>query len=217
MLEKLSINTKIERLYNLAKDYVLEAIYPDLRGAVMRYDTKKDFILLRYYLDRKPNESDYKSANKVMTNILSLYTLLFDMPRLETIKVECVHSVIPFHKLNELDNVLFAREIITKETIIASARRALWGQIYPAIRQIAVRYDPKEKLILLRYYLDRPPKEDDYESVRMVMGELVASFDMSNFQTEREVCIYSTAPPNKLDPLDGILYARREYDLEDVS
>ena len=213
---KTKIST-IKAISTFARGEVIETAYALLRGVLMHYDEKKKIISLHYYLDREPTQIDYQIANQTMHNIIAWAMQYFKLPPFEKIEVQCLYDFIPFHELNTMDRVVYASEIVTEEAIIASTRIALWGVIYPAIRQIAIKYDPKEKLILLRYYLDRPPREIDYEEASSVMAEIISNFDVSNFQTVKEECIYSTAPQNKLDPLDGILYARREYDLEDVS
>ena len=104
----------------------------------------------------------------------------------------------------------------TRQDIVLSLANGTIGEIYPAIRQISFRYNKEKKALYLLVYLDREPREDDYETARYISGNVFGDY-WGFFESIQEECIYSTAPQNKLDPLDGILYARREYDLEDVS
>ena len=52
--------------------------------------------------------------------------------------------------------------------------RALIGEIYPAIRAIAISLSDDRKL-LIRYYLDRPPTDFDWESLEVVATNISAS------------------------------------------
>lgn len=89
------------------------------------------------------------------------------------------------------------------------------GEIYPNIRAIAVQLDEDNNL-LLRSYLDREPTEGDLDSLYYI------SDNVSDYTTDTEVasfkreCVYSMEPLNELNPLDCLLYERREYNLEEV-
>jgi hypothetical protein len=86
---------------------------------------------------------------------------------------------------------------------------ALLGEIYPEIRAIAVKYDEQDKSLLIRYYLDRKPIEDDFENISILATEIEAAF--GNFLKICETeCIYSDKPIGRLDYLDGWVYARKE-------
>jgi hypothetical protein len=87
--------------------------------------------------------------------------------------------------------------------------RILLGEIYPEIRAIAVKYDEQDKDLLIRYYLDREPTEDDFESISIVATEIEAAFGNSLKKCETQ-CIYSNKPIGRLDHLDGWVYARKE-------
>ena len=96
------------------------------------------------------------------------------------------------------------------EDIYLALQTSLLGEIYPDIRAIVVGYNPTEKKVILRYYLDREPTEDDYESAKIVLSSAAAEFPIYAFDEEVEECIYSDLPGNELDPLDGMVYARKE-------
>ena len=64
---------------------------------------------------------------------------------------------------------------------------------------------------MLRYYLDRAPTEEDYESVSVVMTKFISQFRHSAFNTIKEECYYSRLPQSQIDSLDGFVYSRLEY------
>ena len=49
------------------------------------------------------------------------------------------------------------------EWLILWTWQALIGEVYPSIRAIALQYS-ETNCLLIRYYLDREPTEDDYEN-----------------------------------------------------
>lgn len=93
--------------------------------------------------------------------------------------------------------------------------RCLKTEIYPAIRAIVASFNSDSNQLLIRYYLDREPRDADYESLEILAcevgtayGDLLKKIDID--------CQYSTAFFKDMDSLDGFIYARRENDLEDV-
>lgn len=99
--------------------------------------------------------------------------------------------------------------------LVLSLSRVLLGEIYPNIRAIALKYTIEKKHLVIRYYLDREPTDFDYESIDIVAMELSSGSAGVYFDKCDVECIYSAEPKGKLEPLDGFIYARREYDLED--
>jgi hypothetical protein len=95
---------------------------------------------------------------------------------------------------------------INYESVFLSVQRALWGEVYPAIRAIAV--DFSENHIHLRYYLDREPNQGDKEGISCVMCEVMADFTTHLFGTEE--CIFSLEYMRDLEPLKGFAYVRKE-------
>jgi len=91
--------------------------------------------------------------------------------------------------------------------------RALLGEIYPNIRAIAASFS-EDKELRVRFYLDRPPIEFDYESLADIVG-LVLSNASSNedIRSVKEECEYSTITQGELNALGGLVYARREYEI----
>src|SRR4051794_19206127 len=89
---------------------------------------------------------------------------------------------------------------------------ALLGEIYPAIRAIAVGFSTS-RVLTLRAYLDREPTVDDHENMSCVLTEIFARTSSNDEITAAtEECVFSEQLLGKLDPLDGFVYARREYD-----
>jgi hypothetical protein len=97
--------------------------------------------------------------------------------------------------------------------LVVSIWRALLGEIYPHIRAIAVGLSP-EKVLILRYYLDREPVDFDSESISVVAINVSSSLPLDLVGRIDVDCQYSSLPFGKLDCLDGLIYCRREYDLE---
>ena len=90
---------------------------------------------------------------------------------------------------------------------------ALIGEIYPEIRAIVVGFSEENEL-LIRYYLDREPIEDDYDSVDMLISEVLANTSSASEITYyKGECIFSKEHMSELNQLDELIYARREYSL----
>jgi hypothetical protein len=90
---------------------------------------------------------------------------------------------------------------------------ALLGEIYPNIRAIAVSFSDNREL-RVRYYLDRKPTRFDFESLGYVMTHVLSNASSNeDIKSVKEECEYSTLPLGELNKLDGIVFARREYDI----
>jgi hypothetical protein len=89
---------------------------------------------------------------------------------------------------------------------------ALLGEIYPAIRAIAVAFSDS-RVLKVRAYLDREPTEDDHENMSCVLAEIFANTSSNDeIVAATEECVFSEQRIGQLDPLDGFVYARREHD-----
>jgi hypothetical protein len=92
-----------------------------------------------------------------------------------------------------------------------SIGRALLGEIYPAIRAIAVSFSSTNELTI-RYYLDRDPTQFDFESIDVLLANVVAGAPGgARIDAIVDECVRSDNKLKDLDALDGLLYARREY------
>ena len=99
------------------------------------------------------------------------------------------------------------------EWLRVSFQRALLGEIYPAIRAIAVAFDGSRKLTI-RYYLDREPTDFDRDSLSMVVASIYADTSSnSEIPAVAEECVHAQGKIGTLDALDAFVYARREYDI----
>jgi predicted glycoside hydrolase/deacetylase ChbG (UPF0249 family) len=88
-------------------------------------------------------------------------------------------------------------------------QRALLGEIYPNVRKIVASLSENNEL-LVRYYLDREPNESDYESIETLQTELSAMTTRQEIRTSNGECVYSNLPSGKLDPLQGIIFSRKD-------
>lgn len=90
--------------------------------------------------------------------------------------------------------------------------RALLGEIYSAIRGIAISLS-SDNILTVRYYMDRDPLDFDHESMEVVatnISSLVGLDKVSRIELE---CEHAFGPIGRLDCLDGFVYCRREYDM----
>ena len=69
----------------------------------------------------------------------------------------------------------------------------LTGEIYPAIRAIAVGYSPKSKVLLFRAYFDREPTKDDIENMEVVVTNISSTTNRDQIATAEIECIHSKA------------------------
>ena len=96
------------------------------------------------------------------------------------------------------------------EWLVIWVWQSLLGEIYPEIRAIALRYDT-EKNLLIRYYFDREPTEDDIENIEIVVTNILAHTSSNNeIVSLQEEAIFSNENFSDLDILDGLVYARKE-------
>ena len=104
--------------------------------------------------------------------------------------------------------------MVTRQELYLWVCSALVSEIYPEIRAIAIKFSESREL-LLRYYLDREPTEFDYDSIDMVMSEILANTSSaSDITYHKTECIFAEKHMQELDRLDLFVYARREYALD---
>ncbi len=91
--------------------------------------------------------------------------------------------------------------------------QSLIGEISPEIRAIALQFNSERNLVL-RYYFGREPDEDDIESIKCVISNIYAHTSSNKeINIIYEEVIISTVQMKDIDPLDGLIYARRECNL----
>ena len=89
--------------------------------------------------------------------------------------------------------------------------RALFGEIYPSIRAIAISLNESRHLVI-RYYLDRESSEMDQESMEVVATNISAAIGLDRISRIELECQFEVCPLGQLDYLDGFIYCRREYE-----
>ena len=102
------------------------------------------------------------------------------------------------------------QQAINRLDILLALQSALLGEVYPSIRAVVYKYSSETKQFLLRYYLDREPIDDDYESAGNVVAEFISNFKFSDFDIVKEECVYSNDPISMFDIMDGMVYCRKE-------
>jgi hypothetical protein len=101
------------------------------------------------------------------------------------------------------------------EWLVLWVWQSLIGEIYAAIRAVALRYDSNNSLII-RYYLDREPIAEDYESLECVVTNILAHTSSNNqVKNVKEEVVFSSERLSNLDVLDGLVYARKECSDDD--
>lgn len=100
---------------------------------------------------------------------------------------------------------------VEREKILLTLQSSLLGEVYQELRAVVFRYSYEHRHFVIRYYLDREPNEDDYESVGNVVAEFISNFKHSNFERIEEECVYTKDSISELDIMDGMVYCRKEY------
>jgi len=100
--------------------------------------------------------------------------------------------------------------------LIVCLWRALLGEIYSAMRAIAVSLS-ENRVLMIRCYLDRHPSKMDYESMEVVATNISASTGLDLIARIDINCQYASASLGAVDCLDGFIYCRREYDIKEIT
>jgi hypothetical protein len=85
----------------------------------------------------------------------------------------------------------------------------LIGEIYPSIRAIAIALS-KDKTLLIRYYLDREPTDEDFESMEIVATNVSSAIGSEPIEHIDIDCQMGVGPIGNLDTLEGLIYCRNE-------
>jgi hypothetical protein len=97
------------------------------------------------------------------------------------------------------------------EWLVLCVWRALIGEIYPAIRAIAISL-ADDRALHICYYLDRQPTDFDWESLEVVATNISASIGQEKICRISLECKFESDSIGKLENLGGFVYCRREYD-----
>ncbi|GHV03684.1 hypothetical protein AGMMS50229_03420 [Campylobacterota bacterium] len=112
-------------------------------------------------------------------------------------------------------NTITSIKLLTKQEILLALLYAIQGEVYPAIRAIAYRYDPDTQHFMLRHYLDRNPLQKDYECIKNVLSKFVANFVSYQFNKVDAENHYFRDRTAEIDSLDGFVYVRKELYIDD--
>lgn len=91
----------------------------------------------------------------------------------------------------------------------------LLGAITDDVRAVAIKWNEKDKYLLLRYYFSSFPSDEDKKMASDALAEIVshACFEIKKAESE---CVHSLAPVKELDQLDGWLHLKKENDRLDI-
>ena len=101
---------------------------------------------------------------------------------------------------------------VLPDKLVLCVWRALLGEIYPAIRAIAISL-ADDRTLRICYYLDRRPTDFDWESLEVIATNISASIGQEEISHIDLDCKFVLGSIGCLDCLDGFIYCRREYDL----
>lgn len=111
---------------------------------------------------------------------------------------------------------------MTADTLAILARfpifmqRALWDEITPGIRAIAMGWDPSDLTMRARFVFDRPVTDDDWETVWLVETEIIAD-SLSEMTTEFTAEFSSSRPLTHRPGETWWAYVRQEPHAADGS
>jgi len=91
------------------------------------------------------------------------------------------------------------------------------GEIYKNIRVISISYNSDLKYVMMRVYLDRIPTEYDTDAACEISSYIADAVTTYKYIIDciEEECIFSDEPYDQMEIEGHMIYARREYDLED--
>ena len=102
----------------------------------------------------------------------------------------------------------------SRDSLVLSLNRALWGEVHPELRQASIEADPALKIVKLRFEYDGEPTERALESCTAAAAECIADFPEPWELEEQHVgCPF----PQKLSPLQYLVYLRAERHMAEPS
>jgi hypothetical protein len=93
------------------------------------------------------------------------------------------------------------------DEVIVWALTSLIGEIGPNMRMIALGYEPQN--VTFRFYMSREPNEDDKEAAEIVCVNFESGHP-TRLNSLNVEFVVTDEPFGKLDPLDFVLFCRRE-------
>lgn len=116
--------------------------------------------------------------------------------------------IIPVMITSYLSKRWIIKEKQGHERIINSASRAIQGNLQSNIRAIAIGY--RYNRLMLKYYLDSLPSEQDKEMLSDIAGEIISDFPPDKIPRITEICEFSNVPISEFDKLDSFIYIRTD-------
>lgn len=100
-------------------------------------------------------------------------------------------------------------EAITNIDLILSANRALLCEIRPNMRKVSVEYLKDQKKIILHFYYDKSPTQEelDYDVFGVISAEMSCDFPLEISWEENIIVL---PYPNKLPEVGVCVYRRYE-------
>lgn len=95
------------------------------------------------------------------------------------------------------------------EWLILRIWHALIGEIYPEIRAIVLSFNDRD--LLLRYYFDREPTEEDMENIGRVITKIRQNSSGGEIRSIEKEAILLNGKVADMDILDFPVYSRQEY------
>lgn len=89
------------------------------------------------------------------------------------------------------------------------------GEIYPAIRAIAIALN-ENGVLTMKYHLDRIHGEGDVEAAEVIATNISSAVGAVMIKEINIAFECSNLRVGELDSLDGFVYCRREYDVDDI-
>jgi hypothetical protein len=93
--------------------------------------------------------------------------------------------------------------------------RSLLGEIYPAIRAIAIALN-ENGVLTMKFHLDRIHGEGDIEAAEVISTNISSAVGTQMVKNINISFECSDLRLGELDSLDGFIYCRREYDVDDI-
>jgi hypothetical protein len=99
--------------------------------------------------------------------------------------------------------------VASRQALVLSLVRALWGEIHPELRQASIEADESALIIRLRFEYDGMAAGPAQESCSCAAGEVISDFPAPWDLDEQHVAAPS---PNPLNSLTHLVYRRWEPD-----
>jgi len=97
---------KKEQILLALQSALLGEIYSSIRAIVFKYEANNHYFLLRYYLDREPNDDDFENVEIVITEFISN----FKFTDFDKTKGECKYTTLPLSNLDVMDGIVYCRK-----------------------------------------------------------------------------------------------------------